>query len=101
MTTLADCNHLDSEVPGEKRPRGRPSVALLEAADGENGLLAISPAHARAFEPLDRQRLARRFDVSTIIRSSRQLFSQAGDMIDLLSKDYTLVKQDASAAWES
>jgi hypothetical protein len=101
VTVFADLDNTDAEVLREKRPRRSPSPALLEATKSENGLLAVSPAYARALQPLGGERLARRFDVSTIIRSSRQLFSRSGDMIDLLSKDYALVKQDASAAWES
>ena len=84
MTVLADRNDLDAEVLREKRPSGSPSVALLETAKGQHGLLAVSPAHAGAFQPLGGKRLARRFDVSTIMRSSRQLFSQSRAIIDLL-----------------
>src|SRR5262249_20885278 len=62
LTILADCDDLDAEVCGEKRPRSSPSVALLETANGQNGLLAVSPAHAGAFQPLGGERLARRFD---------------------------------------
>jgi hypothetical protein len=44
---LMDLNDSDAEVRREKRPSGSPAVALLEAAHGENGLLAVSPAHTR------------------------------------------------------
>src|SRR5262249_56267197 len=62
VTIFADCDDLDAEVCREKRPCGSPSVALLETANGQNGLLAVSPAHAGAFQPLGGERLARRFD---------------------------------------
>ena len=62
---LTDLNDSDVEVRREKRPSGRPSVALLETAHGENGLLTVSPAHTRAFQPLGSERLARRFDYPT------------------------------------
>src|SRR6266704_499650 len=62
VTVLTHLNDPDAEVRREKRPSGSPSVALLETANGENGLLTVSPAHARAFQPLGRERLARRFD---------------------------------------
>ena len=52
MTVLTDLNDSDVEVRREKRPSGSPAVALLETAHGEHGLLAVSPAHARAFQPL-------------------------------------------------
>jgi hypothetical protein len=84
---LTDLNDPDAEVRREQRPHGSPSVALLEAAHGEHGLFAVSPAHAGAFQPLGSERLARRFDVSTIIRSSRHFFSHSCDIGDLLSLD--------------
>src|SRR5215468_10398657 len=62
MTILANRDDLDAEACREKRPSGRPSVALLETANSQNGLLAVSPAHAGAFQPLGSERLARRFD---------------------------------------
>src|SRR5262249_14014945 len=62
VTILADRDDLDAEVRREKRPCGSPSVALLETANGQNGLLAVSPAHTGAFQPLCGERLARRFD---------------------------------------
>jgi hypothetical protein len=83
MTVFADLDNSDAEVLREKRPRRRPALALLEATKSEHGLLAISPAHARAFQPLGSERLARRFDVSTIMRSSRQLFSRSRAIINL------------------
>jgi hypothetical protein len=84
VTVLTHLNDPDAAVRRAKRPSGSPSVALLETAHGAHGLLAVSPAHARAFQPLGSARLARRFDVSTIMRSSRQLFSQSRALIDLL-----------------
>src|SRR5712691_1857451 len=62
VTVLTDLNDSDVEVRREQRPSGSPSVALLETTNGENGLLAVSPAHAGAFQPLGSERLARRFD---------------------------------------
>ncbi len=61
VTVLTHLNDSDAEVGREKRPRSSPSVALLETANSEDGLLAVSPAHAGAFQPLGRERLARRF----------------------------------------
>src|SRR5216683_3874773 len=80
VTILADLDDLDAKVRREKRPSSSPSLALLEAANGEHGLFAVSPAHAGAFQPLGGERLARRFDMSTIIRSSRHFFSHSCDM---------------------
>src|SRR6266852_928469 len=65
VTILADLDDLDAKVRREKRPSSSPSLALLEAANGENGLFAVSPAHAGAFQPLGGGRLARRFDQAT------------------------------------
>jgi energy-coupling factor transporter ATP-binding protein EcfA2 len=65
VTVLTHLNDSDAEVRREKRPSGSPSVALLETAHSEDGLLAVSPAHAGAFHPLGRERLARRFDHPT------------------------------------
>src|SRR6266446_7013298 len=65
VTVLTHLNDSDAEVRSEKRPSGSPSVALLETANSEDGLLAVSPAHAGAFQPLGRERLARCFDHPT------------------------------------
>ena len=61
-TMLADLDDLDAVVRREQPPSSSPSLALLEAANGEKGLFAVSPAHAGAFQPLGGERLARRFD---------------------------------------
>jgi len=100
VTTLADCNHLDPEVPGEKRPRGRPSVTLLEAANGEKGLLAISPAHARAFEPLGRQRLARRFNHPTANGQALRLITGVVHAVALILKVGELGDEQFAAPFE-
>src|SRR5712692_8810293 len=65
VTMLADLDDLDAVVRREQPPSSSPSLALLEAANGENGLFAVSPAHAGAFQPLGGERLARRFDQAT------------------------------------
>ena len=71
VTILADRDDRDAEVRREKRPSGGPSVALLETTNGQNGLLAVSPAHAGAFQPLWGERLARRFDTPLPMGSPR------------------------------
>ena len=82
---LVDRDDLAAEVRREKRPSGGPAVALLETTKGQNGLLAVSPTHAGAFQPLCGERLARRFDVSTIKQFSRQFLGESCDMSNLLS----------------
>jgi hypothetical protein len=59
-----------------------PDTAQPDHAQVQDHLSARNrPRHARAFEPLRKHDLARGFDVSTIIRSSRQFFSLLGAMI--------------------
>ena len=61
----------------------------------------LTPTHPDPFEALLDKPFAGTLDVSTIIRSSRQLFSQSCDMIDLLYNDEVLVQWDAAIESES
>lgn len=59
MTAFSNLDDFDAEMSREQLPCGCPSVALLKATNGENGLFAFSPAHPRAFKPLGGERLTR------------------------------------------